>query len=334
MLVNDLESDAQSYGLVPLSSVFFGGGTPSLMPPEHLEPLFTKLKSLDLIHPDTEITLEANPGTLDLGHLEGYLALGVNRLSIGVQSFNREVLKNLGRIHNRQQAIQMIEVAQSVGYQRLNVDLMHGTPGQTPEIAKQDLALISQLEISHLSWYQLTIEPNTSYFSDPPMLPDEDSLGKTELISSQFIESLDLEHYEVSAFAKPGEEAQHNLNYWQFGDYLGIGAGAHGKISSSSGVIRTQRTRQPNNYLARRSFKPIEHPITSQHQGMECLMNGLRLKKGISYGLFLERTGLDPEEFRERYLKQADQFCLLEKKRFQASELGWRHLNKILEMLV
>ena len=334
MLVNDLETDLESYGLDPLVSVFFGGGTPSLMPPEHLEPLLGKLRSLELIQSDTEITLEANPGTLDFGHLEGYFALGIKRLSIGVQSFNQDVLKKLGRIHNRQQAIQMIEAAQSIGYQRLNVDLMHGTPGLTPSIARQDLELIRQLEVSHLSWYQLTLEPNTVFYSAPPILPQEESLDETELLSSQFIESLNLEHYEVSAFAKPGQEARHNLNYWRFGDYLGIGAGAHGKISNASGVIRTQRTRQPNNYLNRKSFEPTEHPLASLHQGMECLMNGLRLKKGISYGLFYERTGLDGKEFRKCYLDQADELGLLEQKRFQASELGWRHLNKILEMLI
>ncbi len=334
MLVNDLETDLESYGSEQLVSVFFGGGTPSLMPPEHLEPLFVKLKSLNLIQPHTEITLEANPGTFDLGHLEGYLALGINRLSVGVQSFNHEVLKKLGRIHNRQEAIQIIEAAQSIGYKRLNIDLMHGTPGQTPEIAKQDLELVSQLEITHLSWYQLTIEQNTSFYTTRPILPDELLLEEIESLSSRFIETLGLEHYEVSAFSKPGEEAQHNINYWQFGDYLGIGAGAQGKITTNSGIIRTSRTRQPNNYLARQNFQPTEQSLLIEYQGVECLMNGLRLKRGISYELFLERTGLDAKEFRRLYLKQADEFGLLEKNRFQASELGWRHLNQILEMLV
>ena len=333
-LVHDLEADLERFGATPFISLFFGGGTPSLFPPNHLEPLFKRLRDLDLIASDTEITLEANPGTLDLGHLDGYRDLGINRLSVGVQSFNGEVLKALGRIHGRYQAISMIEHAKAIGFGRLNVDLMHGTPNQTPAIAREDLNIIRDLEVSHLSWYQLTIEPNTAFYSKPPTLPEEDILEVTEQIGSEIIDAMGLHHYEVSAFAKPGQEARHNLNYWQFGDYFGIGAGAHGKITTECGVIRTQRTRQPSNYLARTDFHATEHPLSDGHLGTECLMNGLRLKSGISYACFQERTGLNPVEFRSAHLIEADRLDLLTPGRFQTSELGWRQLNHILEMLI
>ena len=334
LLIKDLDVDLERYGNQPFVSVFFGGGTPSLMPPQTLAPLLNRLASLGLISDETEITLEANPGTLDLDHLTGYRDLGINRLSVGVQSFHTEVLAALGRIHDAEQAIQMIQHAQDIGFRRLNVDLMHGTPHQTPEIARGDLEIIRSLGITHLSWYQLTIEANTAFFSRPPTLPSEEALETTEETGSDLIASMGLEQYEVSAYAKPGEEAQHNLNYWQFGDYFGIGAGAHGKITTDRGIVRTQRTRQPDHYLARSSFVATEQPLSNGHLSAECLMNGLRLKSGISHACFHERTGLDADQFRAEHLADADSLGLLTPDRFQASELGWRHLNRILEMLV
>lgn len=333
-LVRDLDADLERYGEVPFVSLFFGGGTPSLIPPKYLEPLFSRLTERQLISQQTEITLEANPGTLDLDHLRGYFELGINRLSIGVQSFDEGVLKALGRIHDPAQAIAMIEHAQQIGFNRLNIDLMHGTPCQTEAIAKQDLMVVRDLGITHLSWYQLTIEPNTAFYSKPPVLPAEEVLEETEDLGSRLIEEMGLEHYEVSAFATPGQEARHNLNYWEFGDYLGIGAGAHGKISTERGVVRTQRTRQPTNYLARNTFHATEQPLGETIIGAECLMNGLRLKSGMSYACFEERTGLSANDFRAEFLGPADALELLEPDRFQASELGWRHLNRVLEMLI
>ena len=333
-LVDDLSADLERYGSTPFISLFFGGGTPSLFPPKHLEPLFQRLNDLSLISSTTEISLESNPGTLDLDHLKGYHDLGINRLSVGVQSFNRDVLKALGRIHDGDQAVGMIERAKAIGFKRLNVDLMHGTPGQTPASAREDLNIVRDLGISHLSWYQLTIEPNTTFYSKPPKLPNEDTLEATEVIGSTVITSMGLQQYEVSAFATPGEEAKHNMNYWEFGDYFGIGAGAHGKITTERGVVRTQRTRQPSNYLARADIHATEHPLSNSHLGAECLMNGLRLKSGISYAYFQERTGLDPVQFRAVHLIEADRLNLLTPERFQTSKLGWRHLNHILEMLI
>lgn len=333
-LLKDLDSDLERYGSQPFVSVFFGGGTPSLMPPQTLAPLLNRLVSLELVSDATEITLEANPGTLDLDKLIGYRDLGINRLSVGVQSFNPVVLRALGRIHDADQAIHMIQHAKDIGFHRLNVDLMYGTPHQTPEITRRDLEIIRSLEITHLSWYQLTIEPNTAFFSGPPALPNEEVLTNIEEAGSDLIASMGLQQYEVSAYAKPGEEARHNLNYWQFGDYLGIGAGAHGKITSHRGAVRTRRTRQPDNYLARANFAAAENPLSNGHLGAECLMNGLRLKSGISYTRFHERTGLDADRFRAEHLADADSLGLLKLDRFQASDLGWRHLNRILEILV
>ncbi len=333
-LVNDLNADLERYGSTPFVSLFFGGGTPSLFPPKHLEPLFKRLRDLSLISSETEISLESNPGTLDLGHLTGYHSLGINRLSVGVQSFNSNVLRALGRIHDRDQAIAMIEQAKIIGFKRLNVDLMHGTPGQTTAIALEDLNIIRKLEVSHLSWYQLTVELNTAFYSKPPKLPDEDTLEATEKTGFDILTSMGLQQYEVSAFTKPGEEARHNINYWEFGDYFGIGAGAHGKITTGQGVVRTQRTRQPLNYLARTDIHATEYLPSDSHLGAECLMNGLRLKSGISYARFQERTGLDPVKFREAHLLEADRLNMLTPERFQTSDLGWRHLNHILEMLI
>lgn len=333
-LVADLESDLARFGAVPFHSVFFGGGTPSLMPPEALAPLFEALHRESLIGADTEITLEANPGTRDLGHLPGYRALGINRLSIGVQSFQPTPLKALGRIHGGEDARAMVLEAKAAGFARINVDLMHGTPTQTVEDAMADLREVQALGINHLSWYQLTIEPNTAFYSKPPILPDESVLEETDTVGHAQIESMGLTHYEVSAYARPGEESRHNLNYWEFGDYLGLGAGAHGKITVQGEVYRTQRTRHPRHYLNRLDVAADATLIDLDHLGAECLLNGLRLRAGIGYDLFQDRTGIDPVAYRTQYLADADRLELLEPGRFQATPLGWRHLNRILEMLV
>lgn len=333
-LCGDLDTDLLHHGELPFVSVFFGGGTPSLMPPDALAPLFQRLQERGLVDANTEITLEANPGTRDLNHLEGYRDLGINRLSVGVQSFQTAQLQELGRIHAGDDAIAMIESARTAGFTRINVDLMHGTPGQSPGDALEDLKQIQRLGITHLSWYQLTIEPNTHFFSNPPILPDEDSLEHAETEGEQAIAAMGLTQYEVSAYCAPGEEARHNLNYWEFGDYFGLGAGAHGKITTPEGVIRTTRTRHPSHYLKRATNDAAVHPVEAEQLGLECLMNGLRLKSGISEGLFHARTGLDPTAYRHRYLHEADRLGLLYEGRFQATELGYRHLNRVLEMLV
>jgi oxygen-independent coproporphyrinogen-3 oxidase len=333
-LVEDLEADLQDFGHRPFSSIFFGGGTPSLMPPEALAPLFDALDRHQLVDPSTEITLEANPGTRDLGHLAGYRSLGVNRLSIGVQSFNAESLSKLGRVHSVDDALRCIEDAQTLGYHKLNVDLMHGLPAQTTQDVLFDLNSALAMGLSHLSWYQLTIEPNTAFYKHPPALPDENTLEDAEDAGLQSIREAGLSQYEISAFARPSHEAKHNINYWEFGDYLGIGAGAHGKLTLDGEVVRTTRTRHPNHYLSRVSAHADRHHVAAPDLATECLMNGLRLKQGMSYTLFHQRTGLDPEAIRVEQFARADALGLLEPARFQATPLGWRHLNTLLEMLV
>jgi putative oxygen-independent coproporphyrinogen III oxidase len=333
-LTQDLLADLNDFGKVPFRSVFFGGGTPSLMPPEDLQPLFQILNEKNLIDRSTEITLEANPGTRDRGHLAGYRDLGINRLSIGVQSFQKHTLEVLGRIHDTEDSIIMVEEARTAGFKRINLDLMHGTPGQTSQESDADLNKAKALGIDHISWYQMTIEKNTAFFSNPPILPNETTLERTELSGSRILESMGLVHYEISAFATPGEEAKHNMNYWEFGDYLGLGAGAHGKVTVSGEVLRTTRTRHPDHYLKRLNVGAQRHYVDKELLGAECLMNSLRLQQGISYSLFTERTGLDPEKFRRQHLMVADDLGLLMPEKFQATELGWRHLNRLLEMLV
>ena len=261
-LCDDLTADAHFLGNRRFQSVFFGGGTPSLMPPDALAPLFDRLHQNHWIDDTTEITLEANPGTLDLGHFAGYRALGVNRLSIGVQTFHADGLARLWRIHSGTDAVQTIESAQALGFPRINVDLMHSLPGQTASDALRDLEIALGLGVQHLSWYQLTIEPNTVFHKHPPTLPSESDLGQIDEIGHETLAIAGLRQYEVSAFAVPGHEARHNVLYWEFGDYLGLGAGAHGKITTQHGPMRSTRTRIPHHYLSRARadahWQPIE----------------------------------------------------------------------------
>ena len=334
MLCDDLAVDAQYLEGRAFRSVFFGGGTPSLMPPECLEPLFEQLWSHQWIGASTEITLEANPGTLDLNHLSGYRALGDNRLSIGVQTFDPEGLQALGRIHSSADAIRTIQTAQELGFDRLNVDLMHSIPGQTTAQALTDLDTALSMGLQHVSWYQLTIEPNTVFYKQPPRLPDESTLEEIDAHGLDLIAEFGLLQYEVSAFATPGHEAVHNTLYWEFGDYLGLGAGAHGKVTRDHSILRSTRTRHPAHYAKRISADAQWDTLDKNLIGFECLLNGLRLKRGMSASDFSARTGLSAAEFRATHLARADALGLLEPGRFQATELGWRHLNTILEMLL
>lgn len=334
MLRQDLASDLQAFDSIPFVSVFFGGGTPSLMPPEHLHPLFDDLYRQGLIDLSTEITLEANPGTLDLNHLTGYLELGVNRLSIGVQSFQSHCLDALGRVHDGNEAISIIKYAQDIGFKSINIDLMHGTPKQQVDDALNDLNTIRELEIEHLSWFPLIIEKNTIFNSIPPRLPNEQMLGAIESLGETLIETTGLKHYEISAFAKPGHEARHGLNYCEFGDYFGIGAGAHGKITLGKEVIRTNRVHHPKHYLDRIETACTKKLVGEKELVSECLISGLRLKDGISHRVFEQRTGLSAFKTRSKCLRKVYEFGLLEKHRFQTTPLGWRHLNTLLEMLV
>ncbi len=291
-LIEDLRTEqALLGGRRSLVSVFFGGGTPSLMSVAALSRILDAIRSLFDMDRNTEVTLEANPGASDREKFRGYLEAGINRLSIGVQSFNDDSLIRLGRIHSSRDAISAFTSARDAGCTNINLDLMHGLPGQTAQEALADIDMALSLGSEHLSWYQLTLEPNTRFYKDPPVLPDEPVLLETGTRGTQRLIEGGFRRYEISAWSRPGCESVHNTNYWEFGDYLGIGAGAHGKISGTEGVFRTTRTRSPAHY--------VENPnrrisvVDEETLPLEFLMNALRLTDGFEAGLFEKRTGLD-----------------------------------------
>ncbi|MFW2177007.1 MULTISPECIES: radical SAM family heme chaperone HemW [unclassified Moraxella] len=277
-----------------ISSIFIGGGTPSLLPIANYQTLFDGVRGLLKLSDDCEITMEANPATVEHAPFADYLAVGINRLSLGVQSFASEKLQKLGRIHNPSQAIEAISNAQKAGFKRLNVDLMHGLPNQSLSEALADLQQAIDLGVSHISWYQLTIEPNTVFYRNTPVLPDDDILVDIFEQGSDLLIANGFRQYEVSAWTKSDhpQPSRHNVNYWQFGDYLAIGAGAHGKVTTVDGIFRFSKSRLPKDYLNNQS--PIGwQAIANDDLPFEFMMNGLRLKDGVPKVYWHERTGLD-----------------------------------------
>ena len=312
-LVADLESALPQIWGRRVHSIFIGGGTPSLISPDGLDELLTAIRMRVQLDPLAEITLEANPGTVDAGRFKAFRQAGVNRLSVGIQSFDERHLKALGRIHGRADAIAAAEAALT-HFEAVNLDLMYALPGQTLAEADADLATALALGPGHLSCYHLTLEPNTAFAANPPEVPDPDASADMQDRIEARLGEAGYRHYETSAFAKPGRECRHNLNYWAFGDYLGIGAGAHGKLSSHAGIVREARPKHPAAYLAahlqgnfiaeRRSLGAAELPF-------EFMMNALRLNQGFPRHLFTERTGL-PFEAAEPGLLKARQQGLIE----------------------
>lgn len=334
-LIADMENDlsmAQGRGI---SSIFIGGGTPSLMPNKAIANILEKVDNIIGVEENAEITMEANPGTVEHHDFAELLNTGVNRLSLGVQSFDSQQLEKLGRIHSADEATRAVKRAQDAGFEKLNIDLMHGLPGQSLEQAMHDLVKAIALEPRHLSWYQLTIEQNTEFFSRPPKLPEEETLvdiyeaGHAELRKARYSQ------YEVSAYAKDGNVAKHNLNYWTFGDYMAIGAGAHGKItdSQSGQIFRYHKTRMPDNYLDKdKPFTTAKKVIDRENLPLEFMMNALRLTRGFSYKLYPERTGLRMEELMPTLKKLEHKGLLaLEADRISPTSLGRMFLNTILE---
>ena len=346
-LLADLDFDLLAFPEMaerPLISVFFGGGTPSLMSPQGYQVFFAGLKSRLQLVGDCEITLEANPGTVEQARFSGYREAGINRLSMGVQSFADKQLKALGRIHNGQEAVAAVATARKAGFDNFNLDLMHGLPEQTPNLALADIQQALDLQPTHLSWYQLTLEPNTSFYSHPPKLPEEDTLAAIQDVGSALIQQAGFIHYEVSAFALAGKQARHNLNYWSFGDYLGIGAGAHGKLSrfNPAGdlvIERRWKTRQPQAYLSRliegRDFLAGTEVLTPDELPIEFMMNALRLAQGVKAESYPLRTGLDLADLQSQIqaLKQRDLWTT-DAGRIACSALGWRWLNTVLEQFI
>lgn len=296
-LIQDFKADLIQYPKTSVQSIFIGGGTPSLLSATAYEQLFDALSGLIHFDSNLEITLEANPGSVEQKRFSAYRSLGINRLSIGVQSFNSEKLKILGRIHSSQEAIQAINTARSAGFDNLNVDIMHGLPNQSVEEGMQDLKTALDMQPEHLSWYQLTIEPNTQFYKSPPKLPSEDSACHLEQEGLMLLKENRYERYEISAFAKKKKYSKHNLNYWRFGDYFGIGAGAHGKLSKPNQEIwRTQKHRLPKEYLNKeKSFCTQITEVKPSDVIFEFILNTTRLEETISFDLFEQRTSLSAE---------------------------------------
>ncbi|CAD9195879.1 radical SAM family heme chaperone HemW [Acinetobacter bohemicus] len=331
-LVEDLKIQIDFAQGRHIHSVFIGGGTPSLISAKAYQWLFTQLKSLIPFEDGCEITLEANPGTVEHDPFAGYLDAGINRLSIGVQSFNTDHLKKLGRIHSNDDAVNAIHLAKEAGFARVNVDLMHGLPEQTLEQALYDLKLAVENGATHVSWYQLTIEPNTVFFRTQPILPLDDVLEEIQAQGEAYLTAQGFVNYEVSAWRKEKPSA-HNLNYWQFGDYLAIGAGAHGKVTQPDGVYRFQKTRLPKDYLAK---VPAEHVqfkrIEADDMPFEFMMNALRLNQGVDAKLYVERTGLSLAGLDEILSSlRARKLMVDDQTRISCTEQGHVFLNSVLE---
>lgn len=335
-LLRDLEQDLPLAAGRPLSSIFIGGGTPSLFSAAALKRLLDGIRSRIDWQPNIEITLEANPGTFEQDKFSAYRQLGINRLSIGIQSFNSQHLQSLGRVHNGDEALKAVGIAQQAGFERINLDLMHGLPGQTVEQGLADLQQAIDLDPGHISWYQLTIESNTVYWSKPPQLPEDDCLWDIQEQGQALLAQQDYQQYEVSAYAKAHQQAAHNLNYWQFGDFLGIGAGAHGKISHSDGRIeRYWKTRQPDDYLSAAQPCAGRQLLANHELPFEFLINALRLVKGVPAELFSQRTGL-PLAALQPGLKQALQRGLLldNPQQLATSAKGQLFLNDLLQLFL
>ncbi|MCG9696018.1 radical SAM family heme chaperone HemW [Shewanella sp. Isolate11] len=293
-LLADLTNDLQYVQQRKLHSIFIGGGTPSLFSAEQIKRLLDGVQQQIPFQDKIEITMEANPGTLEHDDFVDYRAAGVTRLSIGVQSFSSDKLNLLGRIHDKDEAKVAAEKASQANYKSFNLDLMHGLPNQSFTEAMRDIETAAALNPPHLSWYQLTIEPNTLFHSKPPQLPDDEALWQIYEQGQQRLAELGYEQYEISAYAKPGYQCQHNLNYWQFGDYLGIGCGAHGKITqlAEQKIYRTVKIKHPKGYLAASDYLFDKTEVAEEDRALEYLMNRLRLMSPIPKAEFEMRTGL------------------------------------------
>ncbi|MFW8592290.1 radical SAM family heme chaperone HemW [Glaciecola sp. 2405UD65-10] len=342
-LLDDLSADlplvSHNGQLREVTSIFIGGGTPSLLSVEAMHKLIEGIKARIPVHPQAEISMEANPGTVESDKFIGFQASGVNRISIGVQSFQASHLKILGRIHNEGQAHNAIELAKSLALRSFNTDLMHGLPEQSLENALSDLQQAIDHAPPHLSWYQLTIEPNTLFYSKPPELPIDDVLWDIQTQGQALLAQHGYEQYEVSAYAKPGQKCAHNLNYWRFGDYLGIGCGAHGKISnlSTGEIIRTVKVKHPKGYMdLSKPYMQGQTAILDEDMGFEFFMNRLRLIEACPHDEFERYTGRALTEQEKSIISKLNGqgLMLSNNNEWRLSELGKRHLNTVLAEFV
>ena len=335
----DLEQALPSIWGRQVHTVFLGGGTPSLLSPAGLDALLAMLRACLNLVPDAEITMEANPGTAEAGRFRDYAASGVNRISLGIQTFDDTQLKALGRIHDGVQAHRAIEMAQAA-VRRVNLDLMFALPQQTLPQSLQDLRTALAHGTEHLSLYHLTLEPNTVFAKYPPAIPDDDTAAAMQDALEEACAHAGFERYEVSAYAKPGARCRHNMNYWEFGDYLGLGPGAHGKLSFHDRIVREARLRNPESWMKQAvardgSHLAVNEIVQADALPFEFMLNALRLKQGVSVTSFTERTGLPMTRILHQ-LEAANARGLLDADptRLKASSLGWRFLNDLQEMFL
>lgn len=337
-VLDDLATDVDRYAINrPIHSIFFGGGTPSLCKPDTIARLLDGVAKQVPLANDVEITLEANPGTFEGAKFREFRAIGINRLSIGIQSFNAHLLSRLGRIHNGHEAVQAVQIAHQAGFENINLDLMFGLPGASLEDAASDMSTAVSLMPSHISYYQLTLEPNTYFHKFPPKLPVDEDIFQSQSLAQSVLAGHGFEQYEVSAYAQVGRQCRHNLNYWQFGDYLGIGAGAHGKITLDlpDKILRTRKIKRPDEYIHSGTKNLAAQCIELSDLPLEFVMNQLRLKQGFDPLAYENATGLD-----RGTLEPALSECLAlemlcqKNSRYSCTERGWILLDSVLEKFV
>lgn len=335
-LVDDLRQDLAYVQDRKINSIFFGGGTPSLISPAGIENLLQNISGLVDFTSNIEITLEANPGTIEHFNFADYKTAGINRISLGAQSFNNQKLAALGRIHEAHDTLDAIEQIQRINFRSYNIDLMHGLPGQTLDEALEDLQTAIACQPPHLSWYQLTIEPNTIFYKYPPQLPTDDLAWQIQTSGEAMLAAAGYTHYEVSAFAKPDHQCMHNCNYWEYGDYLGIGAGAHGKITdvSTKAIFRTRKTRNPKDYLdPKQQYLAAKTMVKTTEIPSEFMLNRLRLFNDLSFKQFEQRTGL-PISNIAAILETAQykELIELDTDSLRLTDLGRRFLNDVMQL--
>ncbi|WP_127958686.1 radical SAM family heme chaperone HemW [Serratia microhaemolytica] len=334
-LLADLEADLPLTSGRKISTLFIGGGTPSLFSAEAMDRLLQGVRARIAFEAQAEVTMEANPGTVEAQRFAAYQHAGINRISIGVQSFNAQHLSALGRIHDAQQAITAAELASSLALRSFNLDLMHGLPGQSAEQALDDLRQAIALHPPHLSWYQLTIEPNTLFSSRPPQLPDDEILWQIFQQGDALLTAAGYQQYETSAYAKPGYQCQHNLNYWRFGDYLGIGCGAHGKLSFTDGrILRTSKTKHPRGFM-QGNYRDQYQEVELHERAFEFFINRLRLLEPTPRVDFSRYTGLSETTIRRQLDAALAQGYLQESQHhWQITGKGKLFLNSVLELFL
>ena len=342
-LLDDLDADLASVSyqgdIRTVSSIFIGGGTPSLLPVEDMQTLLDGIKRRIPLTPNAEVTMEANPGTVEADKFKGFYQAGVNRISVGVQSFSEKHLSLLGRIHDSQQAFNAVDLAGKIGLSSFNLDLMHGLPQQDLSLALHDLKTAIKLNPPHLSWYQLTIEPNTSFASKPPILPNDDVLWDIQEQGHALLSAAGYHQYEISGYSKPEHQCQHNLNYWRYGDYLGIGCGAHGKITdlNTGKIQRTIKVKHPKGYMdLSKAYLNQINTVDSEDLAFEFFMNRFRLVEACPKDDFERLTHSTLSQKDQHTLNKAIQQGLIEESHnaWQVTELGRRYLNSLLDSFV